>query len=143
MKLVSDLQEWLMNAAERFGDPSIPVGQIFARFAYKDARESEDIVVVWDGRELRIGVGEGDWLPIPVDVDGPVISEAGELECFGIREVCSGLWQITPSLNVPGVIHAFVIIYDAPIVPPWKSLIITPAMDAAQRFRQQIGRIIG
>lgn len=35
-----------------------------------------------------------------------------------------GLWVMTPSLYVPGLIHAFVSFYDVPAIAPWERLVV-------------------
>jgi hypothetical protein len=47
------------------------------------------------------------------------------LAAFGIIEIVPGLWHLTPSLNLPGVLHMFVVVYDVPSPAPWERRIIT------------------
>ena len=49
-----------------------------------------------------------------------------ELLTFGVRRVSPGLWHLDPSLNIPGQIHVFVVLYDVPTPAPWENQIIRP-----------------
>jgi hypothetical protein len=59
-------------------------------------------------------------LPLPISPDGPRLTSDG-LEAFGIDRVAPSLWALTPSLNIPDFIHAFMVLYDAPNPAPWES----------------------
>ena len=44
---------------------------------------------------------------------------AGELEIFGAVNIAQGVWSLTPSLNLPGLIHCFVVLYEVPPAASW------------------------
>src|SRR5438132_1503584 len=101
MKSVREIQEWIAGAMVQFGDPSVPVTQIFAGYAKTVPELYEEVIVSWDAPEkmLLLGLGDEFVLPIPVDVAGPRANpETGELECFGIRQIAAGVWALSPSL---------------------------------------------
>lgn len=124
MKLLSEIQEWQIGAIEQFGDPATPVGQIFAKFVREPSPLRDIALAAWHDNKLHIDFG-GGWLPVPVDDSGPsVTSDTGEIRAFGITKIVPGVWSVFPSLNMPGIIHAFVHIYDAPDPAPWESTII-------------------
>lgn len=125
MKLLSEVEQWCMGAAERFGDPSATTGQIFARFVPRPPPVYDDIIAAYDGDTLLLSLEHGRVVPLDIDTDGPVVDEeTRELIAFGIDKICDGLWTLRPSLNVPGAIHAFVCIYDVPAAAPWENRII-------------------
>lgn len=125
MKLIRELEEWITQSTSHYGDPATPVGQIFARFVTRDPGAHDDIVARWDGRQLFLGFGHGDWLPIDIDTDGmKADDETGHLTAFGVKQICPGFWTLEPSLNMPGVIHAFVHVYGVPAIAPWERRII-------------------
>lgn len=127
MKTMSEVQQWVEGAIAEFGDPAIPVGQIFAKFVTEPSPEQELILGAWHEKKLHIDFG-GGWMPVPVDESGPTVNEAGQLAAFGIRKICPGFWSIWPSLNMPGIIHVFAHIYGVPEPAPWESMIIIPTM---------------
>jgi hypothetical protein len=65
----------------------------------------------------RLLVQEGD----------PTLTNDGELLAFGAVQISSGVWAITPSLNVPGQLHAFVVIRDVPSPAPWERQLVVLA----------------
>lgn len=124
MKTLEEVNAWIQGAIAEFGDPALPVGQIFAQFVANPSPEQDLILAAWHEKKLHIDFG-GGWLPIPVDEAGPQIDEeTGELTSFSIGKIMPGFWTITPSLNMPGIIHAFVHIYDVPDPAPWEAQII-------------------
>ena len=127
MKTLREIEQWIEGAAEELGNPSLACGQAFLRYE-KDAER-------YRGTELVFGVNGGSVIlmfgfsgfpvEIPVSEDGPEQNEFGEAVSFGAEKIASGLWALTPSLNIPGVIHVFVTLYDVPSPAPWaKSLIV-------------------
>jgi hypothetical protein len=59
-------------------------------------------------------------IPIPIVLGREVTDDAGDLVKFGSERVIPGVWALNPSLNVPGLIHAFVVLYDVPDPAPWE-----------------------
>jgi hypothetical protein len=124
VKTLTEIQDWCAGAEEEFGDPATPVCQIFARFVSDLSR--------YHGDEIVCGMEKGElvlWLPqIPVPFSiltgKPDISRNGELMAFGAEMISLGVWALTPSLNMPGIIHAFVVLYDVPSPVPWERLIV-------------------
>ncbi len=62
-------------------------------------------------------------IPITFDTKGMNV-EDGELADFGIEKLDHGTWAFSPSMNVPGLIHGFVVIHGVPHPAPWESLIV-------------------
>src|SRR4051812_40595169 len=124
MKLISEIHEWCQGSFDRYGDAGQAVGQVFARFVAQPPPAHTEILAGYDSGSIALALDVGQWIPLPVSTDGPRANEeTGALEAFGIEEISAGFWTLSPSLNIPGVIHVFVHIYNTPIVPPWKSLI--------------------
>lgn len=134
MKTIREVEQWCAGAEMQFGDPAIPVGQVFARYvADTDLYMGDDVVVdlllsftkvplkpyglhirLWPRQRKPCGV------EIEIAMDGPKFA-LGQLLTFGVRPVAPGLWYLYPSLNLPGQIHAFVVLYDVPTPAPWDS----------------------
>jgi hypothetical protein len=83
--------------------------------------------------ELRFGFsGAPDWqlflqlgperLPVNLTTAGeqPEISDGFELTAFGIVKLGRGVWVLNPSLNIPGELHAYVILRNVPDPAPWE-----------------------
>jgi hypothetical protein len=62
---------------------------------------------------------------LTVALGEPEMTEHGVLT-YGAERVTAGVWAITPSLNVVGVIHGFVVIHGVPDPAPWERLIVLP-----------------
>lgn len=126
MKTLSEVEEWRVGATNELGDPAAAVAQIFARFVPRlPARAYQDVIAGYENGSLLLSFELANVVPLPIDADGPLYDEElRRLTAFGIRNVCPGFWHLTPSLNIPGVIHAFVCIYDVPAVAPWENRII-------------------
>jgi hypothetical protein len=124
MKTIREVEAWCDGAAEQFGDPSIPVCQLFARFL-AGGKRGDDIAFTFDpsdDRDLALWLPQ---LPFPVALSlapdhRPLIDPAGQLIAFGWEQIVPGIVALTPSLNLPLVIHAFVVLYDVPNPVPWE-----------------------
>lgn len=125
MKTLSDVERWCHTAAERFGDPSLVTCQLFLRhISHHGQHDGDDLVFAVDRGELFLKLDPGEWFPLSISPTGPESDLAGELVAFGLEQIESGLWVLLPSLNVPGLIHAFITLYDVPDPAPWTKLIV-------------------
>jgi hypothetical protein len=139
MKTVAELMAWLKGAEEQLGDPSEPVGQVFVRYqAIRTA--SDDLVATFEMDALQFfpfGPCDPDLgaIPLSVSTEGPQIGISDDgpspllanddvLLAFGVERVCDGVWSLTPSLNMPDVMHVFVVVYDVPTPAPWERRVI-------------------
>lgn len=119
MKTLAEVRQWIQGALREFGDPSVPIGQLFIDFKGKD-----DLRVEYQAPELRVCLGV-DILPLTISAEGPAV-EDGRMSTFGIEKICDGVWTLNPSCNMPGLIHAFVILYNVPAPAPWERRIWLP-----------------
>ena len=132
MKTVAEVAEWREGAEAQFGDPAIAVGQTFFRYvADVDAYRGGDLVFgvkPGDGLELRIWPDSSGacGVLLNVSMNGPDLC-GDELVGFGVERIQPGLWVLSPSLNMPGTIHAFVTLYGVPDPAPWEKRIILVA----------------
>lgn len=126
MKTLSEVARWRRTAAERFGDPSIPTCQLFLRHVTHHSQfDGEDLVFTVDQGELFLKLErDGSWFPIAISPVGAEVDAEGDLVAFGMEQIESGLWLLRPSLNVPGLIHAFITLYRVPDPAPWEQLIV-------------------
>lgn len=47
------------------------------------------------------------------------VNQDGSMAVFGLRKLGPGTWLLQPSVNIPGQIHAFVVLCGVPEPPPW------------------------
>lgn len=128
MKTFAEVAAWHAGALEQFGDPAAPVCQIFVRWqeGLDGADRGEDVVVGPIDGGLRLVLGPRSSLPVRIKSGEPQISDEYELSAFGAELVVDGVWALTPSLNVEGVIHAFLVVYGVPDPAPWETWILLP-----------------
>ena len=125
MRTIHDVAKWVEGAYEQFSDPSEPVGQVFCKWlepltGYKGDRLVAGFV---DG-EIRVRLGPGAMFPLLIEHETEGQIDAEGMPRFGARQVSRGLYYLTPSLYVPGMIHVFVNLYDVPDEPPWEKKIL-------------------
>ncbi len=126
MKTFPEVEDWCAGAIMEFGDSSVPVCQIFCRWR-------EDVSAIHD-EDLACGVLDGEvvlllgpafpQIPLRMMLGEPLLGGDGHLEAFGAELVSPGVWALAPSLNVRGLIHAFVVFYGVPDPAPWERRIL-------------------
>lgn len=129
---------WMEQAAEEFGDPSEPVTQIFCKWVEPliDFCGQELAAGVMDGRTyVRIGPGAHIEMRIESGHAGEIDKEG--MPRYGATPIAQGLWALSPSLYIPGMVHAFVVLYDVPIAVPWEKKIV-PAWSLFNTHRPRI-----
>ena len=128
MKTIQEVEEWRVAAVIECGDPSLPVCQLFARYVEGDHRPDRqrmfDLFCFRDGEDYVLWLGPDLIVPLPIARE-KAIDERG-VHCYGAERIAGGVWALTPSLNIPGVIHGFVVLYDVPSIPPWERLVLLP-----------------
>lgn len=126
MKTFQELEQWCTGAAEQFGDPSVPVCQLFLRWQDSlEALSGEDLVCSMRATDLLLQLGSGlPPLPMPICTGKPQFAPDGELTAYGAERITTGIWSITPSLNAVGFVHAFLVLYDVPEPAPWERRIV-------------------
>lgn len=130
MKSFARVAQWVAGAAEAFGDPATPICQLFFRWECDLGPgpavcvRGHDLVGGMVGGDLVLLLGR-DFPPIPMPVcTGDPEVHNDEIDNYGAEEMAAGVWALTPSLNIEGLIHAFVVLYDVPSPAPWESKII-------------------
>jgi hypothetical protein len=127
LKTLTEVEQWCLGAAEEFGDPAIPVCQLLCRWEHNpaaDGGQRSDLACgMYRGRFcLTLNRIAPCFLTV---VDGPPAFDAvGDLRAFGAEQFAPGLWSLTPSLYLPGVLHAFVVLYDVPNPAPWERTLV-------------------
>lgn len=133
MKTFFELRSWCEGASSTFDDPSAPICQCFFRWV-------ENLEHPTGGADLACGIFEGEFcllmlpvglIPLPIAPGGPVIADTGVV-AFGAAKIARGLWEVSPSLNMQGEVHAFIVLYGVPDPAPWEieaPRIITPERD--------------
>jgi len=129
MKTFAEVAEWCAGAAEEFGDPSVPVCQLFFRW-------QENLEIPRGDDELVCGMADGELVLLlgpefrpflmTVELGDMRLDEQGGLQAFGAYLVTTGVWALRPSLNAEGAIHAFVVLHGVPDPAPWDRRIVLP-----------------
>jgi hypothetical protein len=74
--------------------------------------------------------GEMVQLNVPIRNGAGQLRGDGTMEIFGLRKLGFRTWLVQPSVNIPGQVHAFVVLCDAPEPAPWESQSEKQAMHA-------------
>ncbi len=133
MKTFDELQQWIAGAEEEFGDPAVPICQLFLRWTSEDLLfyKGDDLAVGLDrGRrpQYSIALAKGASFALPGIAEAPDISD-GSIKAFGAQKIAPGIWSLNPSLNLPMLLHAFIVFYGVPDPAPWELAIIMPGRD--------------
>jgi hypothetical protein len=129
-----ELYQFVTEAALKMGDPSRAVCQLVVRWGDGGpwlADEDTGLGAGWDPETgaLVLLLGDSDPLTVPVSGEEPEMVD-GALVRFQAIPLGGGVWTLNPSLNIPGVLHAFVVLTGVPDPAPWTRLVIL-AGDAA------------
>lgn len=124
--------DWMHGAAAAFGDPAHPICHLVFRWQL-DVEAYLREAALDPEPELAVGLYEGqlalvlpyEAIPLPLQAGPPAIADAQILH-YGAERIGPHVWCVSPSLNLPEVIHGFVTLYDVPDPPPW------PAVAAAE-----------
>lgn len=129
MTSCAEVERWIVGAAQKYGDPSKPVCQLF--FRWQDLQRGDLL-----GPDLACGFVDGqvmllcgpDIPPLPVTIvhGAPQVTARRQLLAYGATRIAPGVWSVAPSLNVAGVIHGFVVLYDVPDPAPWTRMVVLP-----------------
>jgi len=127
MKTFAEVEDWVAGAYRLYGDPSVPVCQLFFRWVDDLTAVGEDLVAGLVDGELVLLLGP-EFPPFPMRVaNGRLqMNERGELVAYGAAKIIPGVWALKPSLNAPGLIHGFVVLHGVPDPAPWESVIVVP-----------------
>lgn len=128
MRTFSEVAEWCAGAADAFGDPSVPVCQLFFRYLTDlETCTGDALACAMIAGELALIIGPSIFPPIALPIrtgEAEVTDE--EVITYGATRVTAGVWAIEPSLNMSGVIHGFVVVYGVPDPAPWERRIVLP-----------------
>ena len=123
IKTIVHLQEWIVGASHLYEDAADPICLMFFRWMDRpEAYRGEDLVcgnLVAGEMDLWINPSESAALPVPVRFGEQVIDPTGVLVSFGVERIGPGVWAMTPSLNVAGLVHGFVVLYEVPEPAPF------------------------
>ncbi|MCL4687517.1 MAG: hypothetical protein KJ007_03005 [Burkholderiales bacterium] len=136
MRTSEQLTAWCIGAHRKFGDPSVPVCQCFFEWREADARFAASSTPGLEAHyERAFGRHDGVvvlrlWpdttVDIPVRTGEPEVDDDGVV-AFGAEEITRGVWALRPSLNMPGLLHAFVVLYGVPDPAPWARRFVVPS----------------
>lgn len=133
MKTFIEVMTWVADAEEQFGDAAQTCGLLFAQykaakaaFPPTPALPTDNVYWLAQSKNALLYLTPRNCVPLVISMDGPKVNEEGVLEEFGAEQILPGVWALSPSLNMPGQFHAFVVLYDVPHPAPWSSRIIMP-----------------
>jgi hypothetical protein len=123
IQTVENLQRWIQGCAEDLGDPSAAVcSLVFRWMTLAPLSAPADLVCGMAEGQFVISLdGDAVW-PLPIVAGDPEISEHKEIINYGaecIAKAC-GVWILSPSLNIPGLIHGYVTLVGVPSPAPWE-----------------------
>lgn len=131
IRTAADVAAWREGAMLEFLDPSEPVCQLFFHFEAGGLvhYDREELACAWsqDRGVLLLHFGDAGVMPVSVRAGEPTIAADGVLEAFGATPITGDVWALSPSLNVPGSLHGFVVLYGVPTPAPWEQLIVLAA----------------
>lgn len=126
MRTLAEFEAWREEATRILGDPAATCGVAFFRYV-RCRPDPVDLVFSDEGGDLLLHFAAGSLpLRIAISRDGPQITPLAVVE-FGVDRIAPGLWVLNPSLNIPGVLHAFIALYEVPIPAPWEGGLIVLA----------------
>jgi hypothetical protein len=123
-----ELNGFLAAVYEDTGDPSAAVCQMFVQYRTAMPAAEGDVSARYDQATKAVLLtfihedGVRQEIPLAVSPDGPEVDQV--TTTFHIRKVCRGVWALAPSLNVPGQLHAYVVLHGVPEPAPWERLIL-------------------
>lgn len=123
MKTHAEVGAWIRGAAGEFGDPSIPVCQLFFQYVDILTGQPRQLTGYFSDGVLFLEIC-GAAFPIRVVGEHATVEDVG-CEYRGTR-VIPGVWSLTPSLNIEGFVHGFVVLYDVPDPAPWEGGMVLP-----------------
>jgi hypothetical protein len=128
VKTFTEVAAWCLGAFEAYGDASVPVCQLFFRWqpdleTFDGRGDDETLVCGMVLGEFVLVCGRSAIIPLPVRKGAPEATDE-EVITYGAVRVTAGVWAITPSLNIDGFIHGFVVLYGVPDPAPWERLIV-------------------
>jgi len=127
VRTIAELQAWRDEATRILGDPAETCGCAFFRYVRAGQLFDPDLVFSDEGNDLLLRFElRSPPLRIAISREGPKML-AGALVEFGVDRIAPGLWMLNPSLNIPGVLHAFIALYDVPHPAPWEGGLIVLA----------------
>lgn len=129
MKTAAEVSAWCAGAQSEFGDPSLPVCQLFFRWQANPMvpRGDDELVCGLDADgELVLLLGpEFQPFPTPIETDEEQLEQQVGF-AFGAQRITAGVWALNPSLNAEGAIHAFIVLHGVPDPAPWERRIVLP-----------------
>ncbi|HWR36397.1 MAG TPA: hypothetical protein VN622_11060 [Clostridia bacterium] len=125
MRTISEVVKWCAGALVEHGDPAVPVCQLFFRWVETPAayRGDELVCGVMDG-QFGIWLCPGEAIAMPIVEGAAEFGMLNAIDNFGATKIANGVWSLSPSLNLPDLIHGFVVLYDVPDPAPWERRII-------------------
>jgi hypothetical protein len=119
-----ELREFVEEATEQIGDPSQITTLLFVAMSSVESSGCPQAAYDAKNRTLFVELEAGTVWPLEISDDGPLIHSQRGLIAFGMKKVRTGVWAVNPSLDVPGVLHAFVVLHGVPDPAPWERLVL-------------------
>lgn len=127
MKKVDELMDWCAGALQEFGDPSAVICQMFFEWRSDASRlRGGQLCCAVVAGKPTLWLGPIGALSIEISNGNHMLNPDGSIAAFGAEQISAGVWSLFPSLNVPGVVHGFVVLHGVPNPAPWERLILVP-----------------
>lgn len=124
LRTIDDVADWIEGASVGGRDPATLVGLLFARWTENVAASRDDEIVIGPAAAgdpmIALRLGPMAVIPLQIQEENPHVTADGHLSVFGIEKIADGVWSLTPSFNIPGLIHCFAVVYGVP-EGTWKS----------------------
>jgi hypothetical protein len=130
MRTFAELKRARAWASQEFGDPAAPVFHLFFRWHEGSGQDyaGEDLIAsMWGGKfALWLAPQWPVTMPVVVGEAQIRVVRSMAMNTWGSERLGPGVWALSPSLNMPGVVHAYIIVTDVPEPTPWASTVAPP-----------------
>jgi hypothetical protein len=111
---------------ETDGDPAEIVCLLLTPW-HPELTRMRDVRPTWDGGERILSLlftYANAHVPVPISETLEPIIVDDVIHAYGLRKATKGVWALAPSLQIPGVVHCYLVFHGVPDPAPWESRII-------------------
>jgi hypothetical protein len=139
----AELEGWVMTVERQLGDPAAACGLLCIpwrsgivadltspaaaggeMYAGPVSEQGDAIALTFPPKADYLADEETICLPMGIGLDAPEVHPVLGVMRYQAKRVCAGVWALNPSLNVDGLIHAFVVLHGVPDPAPWERRIV-------------------
>jgi hypothetical protein len=129
-----ELLDYLDRVQEATGDPAAGTCLMFVPWMPAVLTENNkpvDYVAAWDAGTgvMLLDFVDGQQrraLPLEISMEPPLLRRVleGAMVRYQARKICNGIWALNPSLNIPEMMHGYVVLHGVPDPAPWEKRIV-------------------